>query len=279
MSKVARRAKTAIKTFWRYVNYSRVKTPVFVLGCQRSGTTLVLDVASRSPKVHSYHEGDRTILDARDHRLISEEAVCKAIAKTPEPIILFKPLNDSQNVDRLLELHENAKVIWLYRHYRDVVDSAVKKWGDAHRTMVLEVGDGNYSSRASRAIGERVAQDNLKLVKQFVRKNMSPWDGAALLWYLRNSIYFDASLPENTRATLFKYGDLVTEPDSKFAELFRFIGAGYSPKYTADVHASSFGKKNDFEIDQEIETLCKAMMTRLYEAYISSHPRDQGSPN
>jgi len=267
MSKVTGRLETAVRKFWRYAHYRRQKTPVFVLGCQRSGTTLLLEVVGRSPKVYSYHEQDSTILDANDFRLLSYDAVRKAMVRTPEPITLFKPLNDSQYADRLLEIHENAKVIWLYRHYRDVVDSAVKKWGDAHKSMVLEVSSGIYSDAANRAIGERVTPENLELVKRLVKKDLSPSDGAALLWYLRNSIYFDINLGTDMRTKLFRYRYLVTRPEEEFGKVFQFIGADYSPAYSADIHASSVGKENDIRLDPEIETLCETMMVRLNDAY------------
>jgi hypothetical protein len=269
MANVARRAKTAVKVIWRYANYHRVKTPIFVLGCQRSGTTLLLNVVGRSPKVHSYHEGERTILDPKDYRLISDDAIRKVVVKTPEPIVLLKPLNDSQQVDRLLALHSNAKAIWLYRHYREVVDSAVKMWGDAQTTMIREVSQGTYSDRGSSAIGERVTPENLKIVQRFATEGLSSWDGAALLWYLRNSIYFDASLRTNRRAMLFKYEDLVSYPEQKFGVLFGFIGAEFLPKYTADVHASSLKKESMFTFNPDIEALCQSMMARLDEAYMS----------
>ena len=269
MLKAVRRIKTAVKLILRYANYSKVKTPVFVLGCQRSGTTLVLNVAGRSPKVHSYHEGDGVILDLGYFRIISEDAIREAIAKTPEPIMLFKPLNDSQYADRLLGLHKNAKAIWIYRHYRDVADSAVKIWGDVQRTIMLQVSEGVYTDPGNKAIGERVTSENLKMVKRVTAKGLSSGEGAALLWYLRNSIYFDLGLQDDPRVLLCKYEDLVREPDKQFEALFKFIGAGYSPGYTADVHTSSVKKVSAVTFDQEIERLCEGMMMRLDDAYLS----------
>jgi len=267
--KIVRRIKAAAKRILRYANYSKVKTPVFVLGCQRSGTTLVLNVAGRSPKVHSFHEGDGVILELEYFRIISDDAIRKAIAKTPEPIMLFKPLNDSQHVDRLLGLHENAISIWIYRHYRDVVDSAVKKWGDAQRTILLQVSEGVYTDPGNKAIGERVTSENLKMVRRITAKGLSSGEGAALLWYLRNSIYFDLDLQTNSRVLLCKYEDLVREPDKQFVALFKFIGAGYSPEYTTDVHASSVKKESAVTFGSEIERLCEDMMTRLDDARLS----------
>ena len=82
MNRAVRKLKSAVTHVRRYTNYRRTKTPVFVLGCQRSGTTLVLDVVGRSPKAHSYHESDKSILDATDFRLISDQVLLKAIART-----------------------------------------------------------------------------------------------------------------------------------------------------------------------------------------------------
>lgn len=267
MPKGFRRVKTAAKNVLRYVNYGKVKTPIFVLGCQRSGTTMILDIMDQCPKIHSVHEGYGVIMDKEYFRLVSDDAVRQAISDTPEPIILFKPLNDSQYIDRLLGLHPNAKAIWVYRQYRDVVDSAVKKWKDLHRTMINEVSRGEYSNPGREAIGERVTPENLEMIKEFAVKDLSPEDGAALLWYLRNSIFFDMGLDKNPKVVLYKYEDLVQHPERRFHELFDFVGAKYSPKYIATVHAGSVNKKAMSKIDPDIEAVCESLIARLNTEY------------
>ena len=258
-----RRIKSLATLVLRYRNYGGEKTPVFVLGCHRSGTTMVLDIVARSPKVHSYHEGDGVVLEKNYFRLISDDTVRKAIARTPEPIMLFKPLNDSQHADRLLQIHPRAKAIWLYRHYEDVVSSALKKWNDLHRTMIREVSSGHFSNPGREAIGDRVSLENLRIIREFAQRNLSPEDGAALLWYLRNSIYFDLGLQKNPNVLLCKYEDLVLKPTAAFNRLFSFLGLDFSPIYVEEVHSGSVKKKDVKGINSDIAHLCENMMARL----------------
>lgn len=269
MQRVVQRLKSLARNAVRYASDSKIKTPIFVVGCQRSGTTMVLNVAERSSKIKCDREGTGQILDKQNYRVISDDVILKTISRTPEPVIFFKPLNDSQHVDQLLALDSRAKALWVYRNCPDVIGSALTKWGDKHRTIIHQVSRGEYSSVGWEAIGERVSQENLDLVKRRVAKGLSPADGAALLWYLRNSIYFDLKLESEARVLLCKYEDLVTTPQEKFKELFEFVGTDFNDAFVSDIHASSVNKKSPVDLDPEIGQLCDTLMTRLDAAYAS----------
>src|SRR5210317_1885844 len=119
MTSALSRIKYSVKAFLRYSKYRINKTPVFIVGFQRSGTTMILNVMGKCPKIHAIHEGDGIIMEDKYYRLISDDGLRKTIIRTPEPIIIFKPLNDSQNIDRLLKIHPASKAIWMYRDFRD----------------------------------------------------------------------------------------------------------------------------------------------------------------
>jgi hypothetical protein len=230
---------------------------------------MILNVLGQSKIVRAYHEGEGVILETECFRLLSEQSVREAIDRTPEPVILFKPLNDSQYLDNLLSLHPAAKAIWVYRHYRDVVSSSLEKWQDAHRTMIYEVAKGQFSNLGRKAIGERVTPENLARVRALAKTPLSPEEGAALLWYLRNAIYFDLNLANTPNVLLSKYEDLVTLPGRYFRILFDFVGIGpsFSLQFISRVHVGSVGKRTVTNIGPEIEALCDDMIKRLNEDY------------
>src|SRR5512145_781212 len=64
---------------------------------------------------------NRRIKPVTDRRRLLERARCQWV--------VFKPLSDSQNIDRLLADHPEAKAIWIFRQYQDVANSAVRSWG------------------------------------------------------------------------------------------------------------------------------------------------------
>ena len=94
-----------------------------------------------------------------------------------------------------------------------------------------------------------------------------------MIWYLRNSIFFDLQLETNPKVMLCRYEDLVQDPEQRFRKLFEFVEAKYSPKYTADVHAGSVHKTSDIRINPEIQELCERTLVRLdaeYENQVTS---------
>jgi hypothetical protein len=267
MAKALRRLHSYAKVISRYAKYSSSKTPVFVVGFQRSGTTMILNVMKRSPRIHAIGEGDGIVMEAKYYRLISDKALKKTIFRTPEPIIIFKPLNDSQNVDRMLRIHAASKAIWVYRDYHDLISSAVKLFGNEHRQIIYEINKGLSSHPGRGAFAERVSEVNLVTLKRFLHNNLSPHDGAALVWYLRNWIYFDLKLKDRSNVIICKYEDLVLKPTIYFKRLFDFVGADFLPEFVEQVHSRSVKKKETIVINRDIERLCEKMLDRLNKEY------------
>jgi hypothetical protein len=272
ISKIAQEALRWIKLAGKYsrrseyVNLDNATKPVFVVGCQRSGTTMLVNTLGRSPEISTYHEGDKRAFDD-EYRLISDDFVKRLIYESHKPIVIFKPINDSQHTDRLLKLNANAKAIWIFRVYQDVINSAVKLWGEKQKGIIYGISRGYYKRPGHLAIGERIAPETHDLIKHLCRNDLSSQDGAALIWYLRNVIYFDLNLQNNNRVLLYKYEDLVTKPQEHFRRVFDFIGCDFSPEYVEDIHARSI-RKNDLPlIDPEIKFLCDSLGDRLEREY------------
>jgi len=249
-----------------YLNALRSKTPVFVIGCQRSGTTMLLNVLSRSAQVRVYHEVNMRAFDEYT-RLRPQVRIQRLISRSSRPIVLFKPLNDSQHADRLLEMHNNTKAVWVYRNYQDVVNSELTKWNDVPMKMMYEISTGKYTNPFRAAMGERLSKETEAIIKRLCDRGLSSEDGAALLWYVRNNIYFDLGLQHEAKVLLCKYEDLVTENTDSFQRVFQFVGAEFSPGHVANVHNRSVGKTDPPVIDPEVRELCEQMMGSLNQVY------------
>jgi len=252
--------------FSNFTNSDEVKRPIFVVGCQRSGTTMLVGTLGRSPEISTYHEGHKRAFDD-DYRLKSDDVVKRLIYESRKPIVIFKPINDSQHADHLLKSHAHAKAIWIFRVYQDVINSAVRKWREGQKKIIYGISKGYYKRPAHMAIGERIAPETHDLIKHLCRKDLSSQDGAALIWYLRNLIYFDLDLQNNNRVLLCKYEDLVTGPKEHFRRVFDFVGCDFSPKYVEEIHARSVRQNDLPTIDPEIKSLCESLRDRLERQY------------
>lgn len=235
--------------------------PLFVVGCQRSGTTMLLRVFEQSPECAVFHEGNSAAFE--DSRIRGVDTIQRLIRESRNPVVVFKPLNDLQHTDTFLEVHLKAKAIWMYRQYQDVISSAVRKWGTAQRDLMYAIGRGVRRYREQAAISERMSPSVAALCRELCDDHMSSEDGAGLLWYVRNALYFDLSLHNDQRVLLVRYEDLVTSPEDQFQRVFDFIGCRFSREYIADIHRASIGAFPVPVMSPKIESLCEEMMSRL----------------
>ncbi|UCE86300.1 MAG: sulfotransferase [Deltaproteobacteria bacterium] len=255
------------KHLWQRIHLRRPadKTALFVVGCHRSGTTMLASVMDRSPRSWVYHEGSRRAF--HDYRLRAPEVVERRIADSRASTVVFKPICDAQWTDRILDRHPGSRAIWIYRRYADVVNSAVVKWGDHQKDIMRWIRDEDAERLGWR--GERLSDENRDLVKRLYRAQMSPADGAALFWYLRNALFFELGLDRDPRVLTVRYEDLVTNPESEIERVYAHAGCRFEPAFAAGVFASSVGRTPSPPLEAEIRSLCDAMTSRLDAAHRS----------
>jgi Sulfotransferase domain len=248
---------------------NRQQCAIFVVGCQRSGTTMLINVLGKSAECRVYPEGNGNNAAYAHYRLRSNQTVKHLIQKSDKPTVVLKPVLDSQNTDLLLDLYPNAKAIWIYRDYLDVVNSSVKKWQGAQKDIMYGIAAGiqRDPKHHQYAIAERMSDRTLNLVRTLCNPGMSPEDGAALLWYVRNLIYFDLELEKDPRVLLVRYEDLVTRPQQYFPRIFGFIDCDFDQQYIGDVFDTSVRKNAGPAINKEVKLLCREMLQRLDNQY------------
>jgi hypothetical protein len=249
------------KHLWQRIHLRRPseRTAVFIVGCHRSGTTMLASVLDRSPRTWVYHEGSRRAFDA--YRLRPPEVVERLIENSRASTVVFKPICDAQWTDRILDRHPGSKGIWIYRRYPDVVNSAVVKWRDHQRDIMRWIRDDDADRLGWR--GERLSDATRDLVKRLYRDALSPADGAALFWYVRNQFFIELGLNRDPRVLTVRYEDLVTRPETESERVYVHAGCEFQPEFAAGVFSSSVGRTPNPALEPEIRSLCDAMTARL----------------
>lgn len=134
----------------------------------------------------------------------------------------------------------------------------------------------NYSERENVPIedphkcsiyAERVPPETFATIRELAHDNMTDAEGAALIWYIRNKIYFDLNLQNNKNVLLVKYEDLVKNPIPNLDKIFEFIGFPGSKDYSDSIFSSSILKNPAPPINHDVEKLCQDMMGRLDNIY------------
>jgi hypothetical protein len=250
------------------------KTPVFLVGTQRSGTTMLTDILGRVPLCRAYHEADEQVM--QDMRLKELGSVQAVIENEYRPLQVFKPINDSQYTVDFLGAYHNARAVWIYRDYNDVVNSALAKWAVWQRQIILWIrdhyGEDDTPTEAPDKVfaiyRERMTGETAEALRNCVEDDISDGEGAALLWYIRNRLYFDQQLQSRADVLLVKYEDMVSQPRVYIKRVFDFIGCAFKDKYVADVRTTSIAKRDPPALRQSIRNLCDELQRQLDQVYI-----------
>ncbi len=266
--KAWRRLRLARKEFDHWVRPHRGDPAVlFIIGCQRSGTTMVLHILERDRHAQIFREHSRlSNQDTLDGLRLNPLPEVKAIiSRSRFPLVVLKPLVETQNARRLLEAFPEARALWMYRDYRDVALSNLRAFGPNNGIKNLRfLGQGDTSNWRA----ENVPPDVRDLICAHFSEEMDRFDAAALFWYLRNQFFFSLELDRHPRVMMCRYSDLVADPPAAVSALYRFVGRPYpGDDVVSAVHAASVGKGEDVPLSPDVEALCADMLARLDAAY------------
>lgn len=237
------------------------KLPIFVGGCHRSGTSMLMDTIEVSPHTWVYHESPRN-LAFRDYRLRSLPWIARLIEWTRARWVVFKPVCDAHRLDHVLARFPAARVIWPYRRCQDVANSAVRKWGSHHREILAAIARRDWAWLGWR--GERLEPALVERIANLYCDDMCLEAAAAFQWYLRNHFFFELALDKDPRVLLLRYEDLVAAPQDHFQRVFSFVGN--CPRDGLNLSAistRSVGKAPFPAIDPRIAALCDELTHRL----------------
>lgn len=237
------------------------------MGCQRSGTSMLIETLALAPEILTYPEG--TNLALKRYRLREADRVEAVIRRGPSPLCAMKPICDAHLTDVLLAQHHGSSAIWIYRDPRDVARSAIRKWGDHQLQLIRLLQQGRFHELGWR--GERISPSVLDVVN--ATEVRTPEDGAGLYWWVRNQVPFELGLVDDPRVLLVRYESLVADPPGQLHRIFGFLGAPTPAAALDHLHHRSVGGAALDALDPAIEALALAHLDRLDEALATAGGR------
>lgn len=251
------------KSFVQYIKYQKgYKKSLMILGCQRSGTTLISHLFNQLDYCRVF--GEFSILSNKGVdkiRLNALEEVVGIFENSHAPLIVFKPLVESQNAKQLLNTIPKSNVLWVYRNYKDVAASDVKKFSKtAGRGNILPIINNDHSNWR----GEHVSEEARSVIKSMYSDKLSPQDCACLFWYARNVLFYEQALESNERVYIWPYEDFIGSPQTMFSQLMASLDLP-KPKNEIfqDIYNDSVNSSSDLEISKDINDLCANLLERL----------------
>lgn len=239
------------------------KSILFVVGCQRSGTDLITRIFDEDWSTKVYPEVSK--LSSRDTlrklRLNPLPEVKAEFEKAKGPLIVLKPLVESQNTLKLLDYFPGSKALWMYRNYKAVARSRVKK--QAGENLIRDLR-AIVQRKPNNWRYENVSDELHDVVVRNFAENMNRYDAAALYWFVRNRLFFDLQLDKNPHVMICQYEELVRDPANVVRKIYSFLGH-YFPgdKVVREVNMGSLYKGQDIYISPAIERICDDLLSNL----------------
>lgn len=243
---------------------------LFIFGCQRSGTSLMNRIFTRDFRVSVYREasGLSSPDDPKGLRLKPFDQLKEDFHRNKAPYLVLKPLVESQNALDMLNYFPNAKGLWMYRDYKDVVQSGLRRFNTGVGLRDLKhIIDRNPQNWRS----EHVSEEVRSIVLEHYSEDMSMFDAVALFWFVRNQLFFEQNFDQDHRVLICQYEELVQFPNRMISQIYDFMEMDYSKKdnFTQEVNVKSVGKGESVEISPKIEALCEGILKKLNTVFIN----------
>ncbi len=259
------------KSFYQQVLLRRPTTRriLCIWGCQRSGTSLMTRIFFRDIRTKVYRESSMlSSQDAKQLRLNPFDKLRTKLARDKAPLVVLKPLVESQNALKFLDCFPAARGLWLYRHYRDVAISNLQAFGPRNGIDDLRPITQNLANNWR---SENVSAATRQVILEHFSETMNPHDAAALFWFARNQLFFELNLEDNAAVRLCQYEDLVTNPHAVMQQIYQFLDVAYpGPVILTEIHGRSVQRGKELELSPAIDALCSELLERLDRLYSAS---------
>lgn len=262
IAKSRRRAWDLYKRLRHSIRAGRGTTPptVLVVGNQRSGTNMLMNVLDRSVLTDVFHERDPRAFT--DYEMRDLNVIEKLRAESSADFFVIKALCELHKVPALLDELAPARAVWLFRHYHDVTNSMTRSFIGFKQELASIAEDPTSAGWR----GQGMSADTQQRIRQIAALDFNEADAAATQWYFRNVLFFDSGLQQDPRVMAVRYEHLVANPKTMLTRIVDFLSIPLTDYMHKPVVASSIGKNPAPVLLPEVESLCASLWERIEDA-------------
>lgn len=222
---------------------------------------MIIFQLGKSWEIDIYNENDP--LAFHNWRLRQLSIIEDLVEQSSARLTLFKPILNTPQTPDLLTRFPEAKVLFAFRNYRDVINSSIKRFGVMNR-----VGHVNawIQDDFAEFAGCPPPEITKNAIRNFWSPELNPEDGAALYWLFYNRLFFDLDLHQDGRVRLVSYETLVSQPEKEFRKICQHLGLAFTPRMVAGIFSSSIDRDLAPCLDTRLKAECEELWLRLCDA-------------
>jgi hypothetical protein len=232
---------------------------IFVFGKQRSGTSILMNAFHRHPDIIVYDEHlDNEAFHC--YCIRSFDKINEIIMRSSFSAVCFKPICDSHLISEFRTNIPSGHFIWIYRDFKDVANSSLRKFDNATRAIKLicegKPGGGGW-------LEEGVSDYMRDILQSLYSKGLSKFDLCCLVWWVRNQALMDSPILNSQDLSVIKYETLTTRPDDVMSWLFKRIDLPYDIRISKRMNSNSIRRNPYPPMNAEVSNLCNDLMGKL----------------
>jgi hypothetical protein len=239
-------------------------TPVFLVGLQRSGTNMVARALEANPEFEVRNENDKAAFDRFQLRPLPQ--LRELVSRSRQRFLVLKPLIDSHRVDELLDglnTPSAGRALWTYRRVDGRVRSALSKFGDQNLLVVRAIAQGRGGELWQ---AQRLSADSRKLIEGLDPAGLSKETAAAVIWYIRNALYFELRLESRNDCLLVSYDRMLDDAEGEVRRIGAFLDTEFQPAMIEGIARRGASAPEELAIDPAVRKMCSDLERRLEEA-------------
>ncbi len=216
------------------------------------------------PAIHDHGEGDPPYFwqVPKEHhrylRILPEVEIERLTNAQKSPLVLVKPLHDSQRAAELLQHFHRSKGLWIFRHYREVILSHLSYYKGRYDplTYLKDLLELNAHSWKAEGLNEGMRD----FIMQHRIQATTPTAAFALFWLARNSLLLHQKHPN---LLVVNYADLIADPQRALMMISQHIQMDLDPRYALFPQRRERPQLLPNSIPESILAACEAMHTKL----------------
>jgi hypothetical protein len=231
---------------------------------------MVARALEANPEFEVRNESDKAAFDR--FQLRPQPVIRDLVMRSRQRFLVLKPLIDSHRVDEMLDglsTPSPGRALWTYRCVDGRVRSALSKFGDNNLQVLRAISSGQASGLWQ---AQRLSAASVELVRALDLDRVTAETAAAVIWYLRNSLYFDLGLDRRDDCLVVSYEHLLDDPEGEVRRICSFLGSDFVPTMTAGIGRRAGGGQPPLELDPLVRFRCTELERRLEEACSSRLP-------